>query len=72
MEDSGPCCVVRHCGTALASSEISTSSLLGLCWQDRLSKQRRDLDLAQSQRIRGEERVLGEGMLLPSLFLLVQ
>lgn len=32
-----------------------TSSLLGFCWQDRLSKQRRDLNLAQSQKMRAWE-----------------
>lgn len=45
------------------------SSLLGFCWLDGLSKQRRGLNLAQSQKIHEEERVFGKGMLLPFLFL---
>lgn len=44
------------------------SSLLGFCWQDGLSKHRRGLNLAQSQKIHEEEHVFGEGMLLPFVF----
>lgn len=39
-------------GAALVSLEIFTSSLLGFCWQDSLSKQRGDLNLARSQKMR--------------------
>lgn len=70
MEETGPWCAVKRCGTALVSSEISTSYEFpsGFLLAGRAFQAQKRFDLAQSQKIHEEEHVFGEGMLLPFIF----